>query len=410
MKEFSLIKKFSILSLGILLALGLTLGWLVNRSMQRTILQSAIQKNAAAVAFSIKSNFNPKSFAAPAATDADYARVARGLGPLLKNNTLSNITLWGTDRTALWSRNRDLVGRRMDKGEMFTEAVAGNVSTIISRTSHQSLSGEVVGRETILSLYVPVRFEGEGKVSIIVEASEEAGALFASIASQKMTIWAGIFFGLSLLYAALFTIVQSASRRMQSEASDMEDRFGVRLASSLVQALDAKSSWTRGHSDRVGKFSEAVAHKMGLGTEDIRNLKLAGLLHDIGKIGTYDYLLDKPAILTEEEFDVVKLHPEAGVKILQGINQLSKILPMIKHHHERFDGKGYPKGLKGKEIPIGARILHVTDSFEAITDDRPYRPARGYKEAIEELKRHSGTQFDPVIVDTFFATMGESFN
>jgi len=169
----------------------------------------------------------------------------------------------------------------------------------------------------------------------------------------------------------------------------------------MVNALDAKSHWTRGHSERVAWYAEKIARKMGVDDEKLKRLYLAGLLHDIGKIGTYDYLLDKPEKLNDEEFAIVKKHPVAAVRILQHIDEFQDILPIIRHHHERIDGMGYPDGLKGDEIPLGARILHVADSYDSMTSDRPYRPAPGREYAISEFIKHKGTQFDPLVVDAF---------
>jgi putative nucleotidyltransferase with HDIG domain len=155
----------------------------------------------------------------------------------------------------------------------------------------------------------------------------------------------------------------------------------------------------------VAKYAEQIAREMGIEEDEIKNIRLAGLLHDIGKIGTYDYLLDKAASLTEKEFEIVKNHPEQGVTILRDIKKLKKIIPLIRHHHERINGRGYPNGLKGEEIPLGARILHVADSYDSMTSDRPYRPAPGKEYAISELKKHKGTQFDPEVVDAFLKVL-----
>jgi len=139
--------------------------------------------------------------------------------------------------------------------------------------------------------------------------------------------------------------------------------------------------------------------------EEIKNIKLAGLLHDIGKIATYDYLLNKPKGLTSEEFEIVKKHPVQGINILKEIKQLSEIVPLIRYHHERLDGNGYPDKLKGSQIPLGATILHVADSFDSMTSDRPYRPAPGIEFALFELQKNSGFQFDERIVDAFIKVL-----
>lgn len=183
------------------------------------------------------------------------------------------------------------------------------------------------------------------------------------------------------------------------------NEFFEGLILSFVNAIDAKSSWTKGHSERVTKYAIAIAKEMDLNKEEIEMLRIASLLHDIGKIGTYDMILDKPKSLTREEFNLINMHPIRGVEILEPIHQLKHILPIIKHHHERIDGKGYPNGLKGNEIPLLSRIICVADSYDSMTSDRPYRAALGKEHAIEELRRYSGIQFDHNVVEAFLKSM-----
>ncbi len=177
------------------------------------------------------------------------------------------------------------------------------------------------------------------------------------------------------------------------------------LVKAMVNALDAKSPWTKGHSERVAMYAEKIALQMRFDEEDIKNLQLAGLLHDVGKIGTYDYLLDKPDRLTEEEFAIVKKHPAQGALILGEIKQLRDIIPLVRYHHERIDGRGYPDGLSNGEIPLGARILHVADSYDSMKTDRPYRSAPGIEYAISEFEKHKNTQFDAAVVDAFLTVI-----
>jgi PAS domain S-box-containing protein/putative nucleotidyltransferase with HDIG domain len=177
------------------------------------------------------------------------------------------------------------------------------------------------------------------------------------------------------------------------------------LVRTMVNALDAKSPWTKGHSERVAMVAQEIAKKMGFDEEELKNLWLAGILHDIGKIGTYDYLLDKPGKLTKEEFEIVKKHPAQGAKILGEIKQLEKIIPFIRHHHERLDGRGYPDGLKGDDIPLYARIMHVADSYDSMTSDRPYMPAPPREYAVSEFIKYKGTQFDPQVVEAFLGIL-----
>lgn len=186
------------------------------------------------------------------------------------------------------------------------------------------------------------------------------------------------------------------------------EKLFIGLVKAMVNALDAKSRWTRGHSERVAFFATKIAEGARMNQDQVKRIHLASLLHDIGKIGTYDVLLDKPERLTTEEFEVVKKHPAQGYEILKGIKQLRDIIPFVRHHHERIDGRGYPDGLKGEEIPLGARILHIADSFDSMTADRPYRPAPGREYAISELKRCAGTQFDTEISELFLRILEKS--
>ena len=175
--------------------------------------------------------------------------------------------------------------------------------------------------------------------------------------------------------------------------------IGITIA--LAGAIEAKSPWTKGHSERVTEYAVKIGLQMALNEKELEDLRLAGLLHDIGKIGTYESLLDKPAKLTLEEFEVVKKHPTEAVKILKSVKMIASILPAILHHHENYDGTGYPDGLKEKDIPLFARILCVADAYDSMTADRPYRASPGKDYAISELHRCSGTQFDPKIAELF---------
>jgi len=169
----------------------------------------------------------------------------------------------------------------------------------------------------------------------------------------------------------------------------------------LVQALETRDSETHGHSERVVTFSLRLGIEIGLDKDALRNLELGALLHDIGKIGVPDAILRKPAALTPEEWDKMKLHPQHGQKILRNIPFLEGATQLVAQHHEKWDGSGYPCCLRGEGIDIGARIFAVVDAFDAMISDRVYRRGRSYQDALEELERFAGTQFDPLLVAAF---------
>lgn len=175
----------------------------------------------------------------------------------------------------------------------------------------------------------------------------------------------------------------------------------------LTSAIDAKDRYTCGHSDRVARLSVRLAQQLGLPVRDIDTLYLGGLLHDIGKIGIDDHVLNKPGQLTDDEFDHIKQHPEFGYQILQGVSQFQKILPIVLHHHEAWNGRGYPHGLAGEETPLMARIVAVADSFDAMTSDRPYRSGMPIEKVESIFRDGAGKQWDPAIIDAFFVVRDE---
>lgn len=175
------------------------------------------------------------------------------------------------------------------------------------------------------------------------------------------------------------------------------------LILSFVNALDAKSHWTKGHSLRVKHYSLLIAQELGLSEAQLELLSISALLHDIGKIGTYDDVLNKVETLTDAEFELIKKHPGNATDILYPIRKFRGILPYIRSHHERMDGRGYPDGLTGEEIPLLARIICVADAYDAITSARPYKTQMTKSEGINEIHRKAGTQFDPRVVAALIA-------
>jgi putative nucleotidyltransferase with HDIG domain len=173
------------------------------------------------------------------------------------------------------------------------------------------------------------------------------------------------------------------------------------MLSTLSRAIEARDPHTRGHSARVTAIAEAIARRLGWDEERLELLQVGGPLHDIGKLGISEEVLAKPGRLDERELAQIREHPKLGARILMRVATLRCALPYVLYHHERWDGGGYPTGRAGEEIPLEARVLAVADAFDAMTSDRPYRPALGRDEALAEVARCAGTQFDPEIVRIF---------
>lgn len=174
--------------------------------------------------------------------------------------------------------------------------------------------------------------------------------------------------------------------------------------SAIASALEAKDPYTYGHSYRVTYYSIKIGEQLGLEKRMLSFLEFASLLHDIGKIGIPEEILHKPSSLSDEEFKIIRKHPEIGGNILESLKNIKTIIDCVVHHHERFDGKGYPEGLEGEKINIVAKILAVADTYDAMTSDRPYRKGMSHETAIKEIKKQSGLQFDPEVVEAFLKT------
>jgi putative nucleotidyltransferase with HDIG domain len=179
----------------------------------------------------------------------------------------------------------------------------------------------------------------------------------------------------------------------------------IAIIKALAATVDAKDHYTLGHSQKVSQYSVMVAEELGLSGREHEIIKYAALLHDLGKIALPDDIIKKPSRLSEQEFEVVRKHPSIGAKIIKEIEALAGMVPIVLHHHERFDGKGYPDGLKGEDIPIGARIVHVTDAYDTMVSARAYRDMLPPELAISELRKNAGAQFDPKIVDIFITSL-----
>jgi putative nucleotidyltransferase with HDIG domain len=186
-----------------------------------------------------------------------------------------------------------------------------------------------------------------------------------------------------------------------------QSEFFSSVVRALTSAIDAKDPYTCGHSDRVARLSVSLARQLGCSKEDLNTIYLSGLLHDIGKIGIDDNVLRKPGALTPAEFDHIKTHPDLGCRILQGVKQLDKVMPVVRHHHEAWNGAGYPAGLKAEETPFMARVVAVADSIDAMSSDRPYRKGMPDEKLDAILRDGAGKQWDPKIIEAAFQVRDE---
>jgi putative nucleotidyltransferase with HDIG domain len=202
--------------------------------------------------------------------------------------------------------------------------------------------------------------------------------------------------------------VRERTKQLAEKHQELRTAY-VETIKALAEAVDAKDAYTRGHSERVGVYASKLAREMGFPKEFIERVYIAGVLHDVGKIGVRDAVITKPDRLTPEEYAEIMEHPEVGAKILEPVSFLADIVPCVRHHHEWFDGsnRGYPHRLRGEQIPLPSRIILVADTVEAMTSDRPYRKAMSLDQVLRELTKYSGSQFDPVCVDAMMRLLDD---
>ncbi|HET7769474.1 MAG TPA: HD-GYP domain-containing protein [Chloroflexota bacterium] len=285
-------------------------------------------------------------------------------------------------------------------------ALAGNGST--ERTALKP--DESVAQKpltSVLEVYVPIRREGQ--VIGVAEVYRDISRQEAEMRRMQIAAAGVITAGSVLLFFALSNVFRDSTRRIRRQSEALARSFDELAAahgqslSALAAALETRDHETEGHSVRVTRYSHALGEALGLSDEDLSALQRGALLHDIGKIGVPDAILRKPGPLLSHEWDQMRQHPDIGSGMVGKIAFLAAALPIVRHHHERYDGTGYPARLAGGHIPLEARIFAIADTFDAMTSDRPYRAALSIEAARDEIKRCAGTQFDPIIVAAFLS-------
>jgi putative nucleotidyltransferase with HDIG domain len=252
------------------------------------------------------------------------------------------------------------------------------------------------------------------------EVYADAEPLEQSIAGRKRAIWIASATLFAILWVLLMLLARNASGMLRrqttalrersaalSESYRMLEESSLEAAESLNATVEAKDPYTAGHSVRVQRIAVSIAQELGVPPKDLDAVRHGGLFHDIGKIAIPDVLLTKPAKLTEDEFELMKRHSSEGARIVSKFGRLRECGSIIRHHHERWDGNGYPERLDGEDIPLLATIVGFAEAWDAMIIERPYQRALRIEEAFDEVREHRGTQFSPVVVDAFFAAVAK---
>ena len=343
----------------------------------------------------------------------DRAPSVDALARVHSRKDILSVKVWRPDGVLAWTdTDRDRIGKHFGVSQDLEEALDGEGEAQLEDLDD---SGEHAGEHKAgitraLEVYAPLRSDDGKRVVGAFEVYADAEPLESTIADRRTQIWVvigAVFLGLCLALGLLARKASNTLRRQTrllqehsaalTESYDALERNTVDAIESLNATVEAKDPYTAGHSARVQHVALTLGHELGLSGEELDALRLGGLFHDIGKIAIPDAILLKPGRLTENEFERMKEHSAEGARIVGKLSQLGPIVPIIRHHHERWDGRGYPDGLAGQGIPLLAAIVGLADAWDAMTTERPYAPAMAPEEALEEIRRGNGSQFAPAV-------------
>jgi len=336
-----------------------------------------------------------------------------------------SVKVWSNDGLLAWTNvDTKRIGRKFGLDDELGEAIRDNrpIASLAGTGGEGEDAfelNELTRRHHLRQLfevYAPIENKGRTRAIGAYEIYANPTALNDLIGSRRTMVWIAVAVVFLALWAALALLVRRASvtlRRQNEklrartarlvESNRLLEESALEAVESLNATVDAKDPYTAGHSQRVQRIALALGEELDLDREQLDIVRFAGLFHDIGKIGVPDAILMKPDRLTELEFEIVKRHPEDGARIVGRLHRLRTAVPAILHHHERWDGHGYPHGLCGEAIPPEAAIVGLADAIDAMTTDRPYSCARSLDDATEEVVRNRATQFAPAVVDAFLA-------
>jgi putative nucleotidyltransferase with HDIG domain len=414
-RSVTLLHVFLLACAGILFVGATMLGWLLTTSLQH----QALDDTSTSLTQYVDGVLRPQL------VRGDELHISPHLplelkAQLKRQPDLLTVKVWRPDGTLVWTnRAPERIGKR------FSSALLGDLGeTIEKRRAHASISAldddeDAVERglriDHVFEVYAPI-MSTDGKRALgAYEMYARPQRTESYISSRKRVIWMAVIAVFAALYAVLALLVRRASTTIKRQAVTLRARSRElmdsyrRLEESSLEAIeslnatvDAKDPYTAGHSARVQGIALAVARELGVTRGGLDAIRFGGLFHDIGKIAVPDSILTKPAALDEAEYAAIKRHPADGAEIVSHFSRLHDAVPIIRHHHERWDGRGYPDRLAGDEIPTEACIVGLADAWDAMTTDRPYRQALSVDEAAAEVRRCRGTQFAPAVVDAFF--------
>lgn len=409
-RSLTLLHVFLLASAAILVAGGALLGWTLTRTLQAEALDGARSQLALYV----------DGVARPTLVHGGRLVVTRWGDQAIRSAfrldpEIVSVKVWRADGTLVWTNLApQRIGHRFPvDGDLATAIRAGRTSASVVNANSEGEDAveSKLGFTHLFQVYAPITTAAATRPIGAYEIYANPVAVDRLIGSRQRMLWIVLGVVFLALWGALALLVRRASRLLRQQNEELR-AYSASLEESALEAVetlnatvDAKDPYTAGHSQRVQRIALALGAELGLPAERLDALRFAGLFHDIGKLGVPDAILTKPERLTDEEYALIKRHPDDGARIVGRLHRLHGAVPAIRHHHERWDGHGYPGGLAGDEIPVEAAVVGLADAWDAMTTDRPYSPARPLADAAEEIRRNRGTQFAPAVVDAFVSVL-----
>ena len=344
------------------------------------------------------------------------------LRDLAERPDILSVKVWNTDGTLAWANLApERIGKKFPvEGELAEVLETKEPTAQLSTLNDEENSVEAAQLpDQVVEVYAPL-FAGQHEIVGAYEVYADAAPLEASIASRKRTMWIASAMLFAFLWLLLMLLARNASGMLRRQTTALRERSAALTESyrlleessleaieSLNATVEAKDPYTAGHSLRVQRIAVSIAQELGIPSKDLDAVRFGGLFHDIGKIAIPDVLLTKPGTLSDDEYELMKRHSSEGARIVSKFGRLRECVPILRHHHERWDGAGYPERLAGDDIPLLATIVGFADAWDAMTIERPYQRALRTDEAFDEVREHRGTQFSPRVVDAFFAAVAK---
>lgn len=411
MKINSLFRQFIIQSIVSFLITGTLLSLFIYRSIVAQEIEHNIEIVTLTLGHSLEHWFESVDINHLSSFDIEH--LDEEFDSLSELGNIADIRIWNTHRELVYSQDKSLIGSLKLNLDHFEKAQDNlTVYEFTADTAKENIMFQNLGNEFI-AIYLPIYDHKESLIGIF-----EVYRLFDN---SRVTINNGIrlviiilSIGLFILYFFLARTIYNSSNKLihqndaiKLQANELKQSYEKlselyrSVIRAITNAIDARDKFTSGHSQRVSEYTVAFAKHLRLDTKTIDQLEIAALLHDIGKLGVPEVIINKTEKLTQDEFDLIQQHPIIGEKIVHDIDVLQNTIDVIKFHHEQYSGKGYPSGLSMKQIPYAARIVALTDAYDAMTSDRPYRKALSKDKAISEIYKNKGIQFDPELASKF---------